>query len=378
MLHRTEGVDHVPRTAPAGTALVRVLTAGTPSNRLLRFGLAVIAASMTLIALRNLLLLYPWAADVVIPFRAGQRWLAGQPVYLPASFLVGPGYDLPFLYPPPVLPVLAALALLPAAPVIAGWMAAGVLAAVFAARRLAVPTRFIPLLLMWPPFAEALLGGNVQLALFAAFCALFFPPQVLRGAPPRQRDLVSDHRAMHVPGLQALAVMSLKVTQAHAFVYLARRRPWAALAGGLIGLAITLVTLAATGLGPWLSWFEQLSRASDPAWPLYGASFLRPLPREATMLIVGTLIVAAAFVPNRHAAAWLGILMVVGSPSLRIFGLLFLLPAMAIVRREIALVAALLVATYTFEGLWLAVGIVAAALAGASRLPSLLEPPNTG
>jgi len=354
--------------------MVRVLTPGTSSNRLLRFALTVLAGSVAAIAVRNLLLLYPWAVDVVIPLRAAQRWLEAEPPYLPESFLAGPGYELPFLYPPFVLPPVAVLAMLPAAPVIVAWLTAGVLAAVFALRRLAVPTRVLPLLLLWPPFAEALLGGNIQVILFASYCALFFPAQPRRGVPPVEHDLGADARPLFRPGLQAFLVAALKVTQMHPTVYLLRRRPRAGVAAAAMGIGLVLATLPVTGLDLWMSWLEQLSRAGDPAWPLYGASFMRPLPREATMLIVALTIIAAAFVPRRHAAAWVGILMVVGSPSLRIFGLLFLLPAMTVVRREVSLVAALFIATYTFEGLWLGVLIVAAALAGGQRIPRLLEP----
>ena len=71
---------------------------------------------------------------------------------------------------------------------------------------------------------------------------------------------------------------------------------------------------------------------------------------------------AVLVVPNRHAGAWIGLLAVIGSPSLRVFGLLFALPAMLVIRREIALVAGLLIATYTFEGWWIAVGLVTGSL----------------
>ena len=89
--------------------------------------------------------------------------------------------------------------------------------------------------------------------------------------------------------------------------------------------------------------------------------------------------IALAFVlPRRHAAAWLGILMIAGGPSLRMFGMLFLLPGMLVVRRELALLAAILVASYTFIGLWLAVTIVAGGLLLGRRDPAWLEPSGRG
>ena len=54
--------------------------------------------------------------------------------------------------------------------------------------------------------------------------------------------------------------------------------------------------------------------------------------------------------------------------------LLFALPAFLVVRREIALIGAFLVATYTFEGIWIGVLLVTAALGLAERYPALREP----
>ena len=59
--------------------------------------------------------------------------------------------------------------------------------------------------------------------------------------------------------------------------------------------------------------------------------------------------------------------MVVGNPSLRIFGLLFLLPGMLLIRRELALLAAILVATYAPPGMWLALAIVIAGMVEVRR-----------
>ena len=50
--------------------------------------------------------------------------------------------------------------------------------AMLACRRLAIPWLWVPLFLAWPPFSEGIVGGNIQIALFAAFIYLFFvrPP----------------------------------------------------------------------------------------------------------------------------------------------------------------------------------------------------------
>ena len=128
---------------------------------------------MCLIALRNLLLHYPWGVDVVIPLKAATRWLAGGQPYLASSFLNGPGYDLPYLYPPFVLPFVAPFTGLPQTWSITGWFrsAWGPRSSPAAGwRSLAA----IPFLFAWPPFTEGLLGGNVQVVLFAAFVALLW------------------------------------------------------------------------------------------------------------------------------------------------------------------------------------------------------------
>ena len=74
-------------------------------------------------------------------------------------------------------------------------------------------------------------------------------------------------------------------------------------------------------------------------------------------------VVAVWFVPRERAGAWIGVLSVVGSLSLHIFGLLFLVPAMLFIRREAALMAAIFIATYSYEGAWTGILIVTAALA---------------
>jgi len=68
---------------------MKAFAVGSGPNRLLRFGIGVLALLMCLIALHNLLTLYPWGVDVVIPLKAATRWLAGGQPYLASSFLNG-------------------------------------------------------------------------------------------------------------------------------------------------------------------------------------------------------------------------------------------------------------------------------------------------
>ena len=87
----------------------------------------------------------------------------------------------------------------------------------------------------------------------------------------------------------------------------------------------------------------------------------------------------AFVVPPRHAAAWLGILMIAGNPSLRIFSMLYLVPGLLLIRREIALLAALLVASYFPPALWLAtVGSAPPRWALGRWRPSLLSAGTSG
>ncbi|MGH2465051.1 MAG: hypothetical protein ACRDGI_06290, partial [Candidatus Limnocylindrales bacterium] len=175
-------------------------------------------------------------------------------------------------------------------------------------------------------------------------------------------------------GLLATAVGALKASQVQPWVYLLRRSWRAAAIGAVAVVGLAVVTLPILGSQVWFDWLAQLGRANDPTWILAGAGIARSLPWWVGDLVVLVSIAAVFVVPNRHAGAWIGLLAVIGSPSLRVFGLLFALPAMLLIRREIALVAGLLIATYTFEGWWIAVGLVSGSLFLGRWLPWLLEP----
>jgi hypothetical protein len=122
----------------------------------------------------------------------------------------------------------------------------------------------------------------------------------------------------------------------------------------------------------WLDWLAQASRSGDPEWLYIGAP-LSIFVGQSIALVLSVLSVLAVFVvPPRRASAWVGILSLVGAPSLHMFGLLFLLPGMILIRREIALVAAILVATYQAVPIWAAIMLVAWTLAAMDRWPNLL------
>ena len=357
----------------ASRGVTKILAYGTRPDRLVRFGLWIIASCAVAFAWAWNLSSYTVGVDLEIPLRAAERWVAGGQPYLGSAFTNLGGATQPFMYPPYALPILAPLTLLPRAVVLVPWLGLLLVVAFATCRRLGVPVRWIPVVLVWPPFAEPLIGGNVQVLLFAAFVALYWSP----GGPGVGRDIADAAEPDWRIGLKAGAIMFLKVGQFQPWLHVGRWRRKAALfALAMLGGA-ALVTLPLVGLDTWRDWLEQLVRATNRDWLLGGFALPRMLPgiglAVSAMACLGVL-----FVRTRDAGRTVGILTVIGAPSLYMFGLLFLLPAMLHIRREVSLVAASLVATYTYAGAWAAVVLVAVAYAAASRRPVLREPAGPG
>jgi len=359
------------RSLPA--RLAASIPAMNGPRRLLLAGLVAILVILVIRELAAIVVVPRFAVDLEIPLRAAGRWLAGEPPYLADAFTEPAGATLPFLYPPFTLPLLAPLTWLPRALVDVVTMTALLVAAVMACRRLSIPWLWLPLFVAWPPFSEGLVTGNVQIALFTAFVYLFFTPG---GSPwrARPRDIGDPTTSGAMVGGLATIVGAIKVSQPHAWVYALRYRPRAAVAGLLVAALVTGATLTVTGISPWSDWIDQLRLASDPAWEIGGIALSRYLPPGVGLVIAIVCLAIVPFVPWRSAGAWIGLLSVVGALSLHTFGLLFLLPAMLLIRREIALVVAILITTYTLEGTWAAILICSIAFAASSRWPSLLEP----
>jgi hypothetical protein len=346
-----------------------------PSPRaLLRGALWVLAAVVTAASLVDLLTLYPPHVDAEIPLRAAGRWLAGGEPYLASSFDAPVGYDLPFLYPPPILVLVAPLTELPRELVWGAWTAGCAAAGVVALRWLGVRWLVVPLVLAWPPFAEAIIGCNLQVVVFAAFVVVFWnrggTSATESPAAGEPRTLAEDCRDGVLVGLTP----ALKISQPHAWVALARWRPRAAVAGAGILLAIALATLPLTGIELWRSWLAQLGRAADPSWELAGASLTSGLTPAFGLAVLALSVIACLVAPLPRLGAWSGVMTVVGAPSLRMFGVLFAVPAMLVIRRELALVAATLIATYTLQGLWLGIVVILGALLAAERYAAFREP----
>jgi len=333
--------------------------------------LEMLAAAVAIAGGVIVLLTHPVMVDLEIPLRAAERWVHGGEPYLASSFSASEGYGLPFLYPPPVLPLLAPLLALPRVVVAAAWLAATVGAAIFLARRLGVPWRAVPMALCWLPFAEGLVGGNAQVLLVAAFVAVFFDPPA---GPwrPKPRDPRNGGRPAAVDGILAAVTPALKLTQPHAWAALLRRRPLAALLGLVVAAAVALVTLPLVGVGTWQAWIAQLGRAADPAWEVRGSSLVQLLPGFFSPAATGLTVLLAMLMPTRRLGAAAGLLLVLGAPSLRSYGVLFMLPAMLAVRRDVALVAVILIGTGVMPGVWAGILLVTLAFAAGDRLDAFL------
>jgi hypothetical protein len=345
-------------------------------RRLLLAGLLVILVIVIVEDLAGLLVLPRFAVDIEIPLRAAARWAAGLPPYLPSAFKEPPGPTLPFLYPPITLPFLATVDLLPRALVEIAGVAAMLGFAILACRRLAIPWLWIPLFMLWPPFAEGIISGNVQIAIFAGFVYLFFVPG---GSPWRAqpRDISDPATSGLMVGGLATVSGAIKVSQPHAWVYALRRRPRAAIGGAVVAALVAAATLSLTGITIWSDWLAQLGLANDSTWRVGGIALSHYFPNGPGLAVAIVCLAAVPFVPWRSAGAWIGVLSVVGSLSLHTFGLLFLLPAMLIIRREIALLVAILISTYTLQGTWAAILICAWAFVASTRWPNLREPTIT-
>jgi hypothetical protein len=350
-----------------------------PALRLERAVVTVVGALAVIAILRSLIDLltyYPYGVDLEIPLRAASRWVAGGQPYLPEAFNVPSGAGLPFLYPPATLPFIAPLLAIPRFLLFPAWTAVCVGAGVFACRRLALPWWLVPIALAWPPFAEGILGGNVQLILFAAFTSVFWRGG---GAPfaPLARDPRDADRPAAADGLLAAAIGALKISQAHTWLFMLRRRPVAAAIGAVVVIAIVVTTLPLVRIDRWADWIGQAGRSGDPTWVPAGLPLSMVIGRAPALVVTALTLLAMFAVPVGRAGAWTGLLSMLGAPSIHMFGLLFLIPSMLAIRRDLAVVAALAIATYTDLGFIVGVLLAGSAFALSGRVPMFaarLEP----
>ncbi len=353
--------------------LARLFDQRDTVNRRLTIGLGVIAGAGCLLGLPDQLNAFPLGNDIELPLRAASHWANGGQAYPASAMLVQRGPDLPYLYPPFLLPLMAPIAALPRDLVTSLWLILCLACAVWTCRRLSVPWPAVPFLLAWPPFAEGLIVGNVQIFSFAAFVALFYEPgpAILR---PRMflpaRDAVN--------GLLAAVVGVFKITQVLPGLYLARSRLRAAVIGVAAVVAMAIAMLPLTGIAIYGDWLAQLQRAADPNWIVGGVALARLIGIPAIPLMaLGIAITMAA--RARDGGAWIGIALIIATPSVHGYTFLFLLPGLLTIRRDYGIVlATLFLGVYHGVAWWLAWAIVVYLLFASSRWSWMRRPNDVG
>jgi len=355
----------------SSTRAVR-LGPGSRPTTVIRVALAAFVVVVSLDSMFRLVTSTPVAIDLLIPLRAVERWLAGGLAYVPDGF-TDPQALPPFLYPPFVLPLLAPLTILPEEALRWAWVA-GMAAIGFGSYRwLGLGILPAILALLWIPMAEGIWTGNIAVVLFAAFVTTFWQ-RSRGGRPATPRDLKEAAQAGPRVGFLAAALASVKPSQVHAWLVIVRYQPRSAVIGLWPWLAVVLVTLPIVGLGAYVNWVEQVRLAADPSWPMMGVSLLAYLPAAIFgLLSVGSLVVAWRL-RGRDLGAWLGILMFLVTPNMHSFNALFLLPGLLLIRREFALMAAMLMSTYTAQGWWLGAAIIVGSMVAGIRWPIVREP----
>ena len=103
-----------------------------------------------------------------------------------------------------------------------------------------------------------------------------------------------------------------------------------------------------------------------------GSSLVQLLPGLLSPTAAGLTVLLVMIVPTRRLGAAAGLLLVLGAPSLRSYGVLFLLPSMLAVRRDVAIVAVILIGTGVMPGMWAGILLVTLAFAAGDRLDAFL------
>jgi hypothetical protein len=248
--------------------------------------------------------------DLNVYLGSASRWLDGGQPYLTAPLTTWSSdarSDF-FLYPPPLLPVFAALSRLPDGPVAVGWVGLMMACGYKAYRFLGLPRAFSLALLAFPPVAIGFESGNV-----ASLTFLLFAASVRSGGA-----LIVDCLFKVQAGLPAL--------------WLIRERRWRGVLAGVGAVAvIVLITLPFVGVDSWRAWLDGLgyratSQVNVPS--LYGYSYARLLPGYVFAGISVVLVGVALLFRGRSGLAALGLASIFASPALWPHGFVFALPAL--------------------------------------------------
>jgi hypothetical protein len=282
--------------------------------------------------------------DLGVYLRAGDAFARGAPVYLDHLVQSVPTDRslYPFLYPPPLLPLLALLVALPRPLVDVAVMGGSLAAVVFALRTFGLPWRWVLAAIFTRPVFEGLWVGNVAVPLLACLAIALRHPS-----------------ALVIPPLA-------KAYSATASLWLIRERRWRSLALGSAGVAVVVAaTLPMTGIDAWWAWLAGLdwfarSQSTLPDY-LYGIALQRYVG-PAIGLGIGLLVLAAALLARgRDGLGRLGLATPVLSPSVFGHGLLVALPAMGVLRPAILWIALASMAFGTTAGSWIGPAITVAA-----------------
>ena len=259
--------------------------------------------------------------DLGVYVAGGRHWLAGQPVYLP-----GPITELPhraaddfFLYPPPLVPVLALAARLPFGLLAGAWAVASFGCALLAFRLLGLGWSWAILMLAFPALVKGVESGNVANLTFLLFAAGYrFGPALVVG-------------------------VLFKIQTGIPALWLARERRWRDIAIGILIVGvICLVTLPIVGVGSWRDWvaglsYRQQSQVNLPI--LNGLSLAGAIPFAAFVAVSAVAVAIAFALGGRRGLAGLGLASIVASPSLWPHGFLDGPAGRLRVRVELAVVA---------------------------------------
>jgi hypothetical protein len=366
---RPDGRYFADMSAAAGVGL----GPGTRLTTLLRLVLAAFAAATFVTSAILVLTRFPVGLDTIIPLNAAERWLDGGMIYVADGF-ANPELLPPFLYPPFVVPLLAPLTVLPE--IVVRWAVVGVLfgLAVVTCRRLAIPWIFVPFVLLWTPILGGVWAGNFAIAMFAAFIAAFWRTPKRHTLAPEPRELDGAEPPDGRIGWLAATVAGVKLAQAQPWLAIAQRSRRAALLGALPWVVLVVVTLPLVGISAYEGWLAQLVRASDPTWEAMGPSLLQVIPGGLFAVLTILSFAIAIILRGRDTGVWLGLLMVVVAPNMHVHSALFMLPALLRIRREFALLGAMLTGSLTDVGFWFGIILVIGVMLLGERWPVLREP----
>lgn len=331
--------------------------------------LLVMVTVATMVDTDFLAIKYGFLRDLGLYLRAGDAFLAGTPVYteVPLTQAVTDPTLSPFLYPPLTVPFFAVLALLPRVLVQAGWLLGSLAASVGMLRWFGVRWRWVPVLLLWPPFVQGLWVGNADIPVL-----IFFAAATARGA------------LVVVPGI-------FKPQLAVAGLWLVRERQWRSIVVAVGALAAgCLVTLPIVGTGAWVSWARALvafgtTTANLPA--VKGLALAHYVPAEAAIALGLAAVAVALTRRGRDGLTGFGLASLAVSPTLYQHGFALGLPAF-LPLPGLALWATLAVTStfYNPQGWWwfVALALVAPHVPALRRTESLegdahpLGPPGSG